>query len=288
MRFLALLIFIFISFTSRAQTPWREDYTIWQSYDSAAQWYVYAAKAMIRETASAEGLLIDSVSAGTILTGTGFVKKNTVARGIHAPWIKIRYKKENAEKTGYVWLGSIAFKNLTKGDTSFIYGIDKVTSKKIVADDYTEYSLHIGVKAIYNNTVLDEKKWVIPGDESSSYAEAKLLGDMGLQNTHEVLRINIGGEACGIPTNYYYHGWNGQRFFELPAKYSVGDAGVFYHSETLLFPTEKGGKPGYIIKLMEEEEVLEEETETKPAKVKKKTGKEIFAWNGEKAVRVSQ
>ncbi|RYD77719.1 MAG: hypothetical protein EOP53_12530 [Sphingobacteriales bacterium] len=286
MRLLALFTFIITTAAAQAQTPWREDYTIWQSYDSTAQWYVYAAKAMIRETPAADGLLLDSALAGSQLQGVAFVKKNTIARGIHAPWIKVKYKKGNEEKSGYVWMGSVAFKNMLKGDTAFIYGIDKVTAKKIAADDYTEYSLHIGLKAFYNNTLLDEKKWIIPGDESSSYADAKLLGNMGLQNTHEVLRINIGGEACGVPTNYYYHGWNGQRFFELPTKYNVGDAGVFYHAETLLFPSEKGGKPGYIIKLMEEEEMLEEESDKKPAKYKKSTGKEVYSWNGEKAVKI--
>lgn len=286
MRFLTLLAFVIIAANSTAQTPWREDYTIWQSFDSAAQWYVYAPKAMIRDKPATDGLLLDSVEAGCQLQGAAFIKQQTVARGIYAPWIKVKYKKGTQEKTGYVWLGSIGFKNLSKGDTSFVYGIDKVTSKKIEADDYTKYNLHIGLKAFYDNILLDEKKWTIAGDESSSYADAKLLGDMGLKNTHEVLRINIGGEACGVPTNYYYHGWNGQRFFDLPTKYSVGDAGVFYHSETLLFPAEKGGKPGYIIKVMEEEEMLEEETDTKPAKYKKKSGKEIFAWNGEKAVKV--
>jgi len=285
MRLLTLLFFIAISGHSFAQTPGREEYTIWQTYDSIPQWYVYASKAMVRQSPAADAVLLDSVPAGTKMESTDLVKTFTVARGIHAPWVKVRYSKGDQEKTGYVWVGSLAFKNLVKGDTAFIYGIDKVLSKKVDAD-YSEYTLHIGIKAIYNHTLLDEKKWTINGDESSSYADAKLLGNMGLQNTHEILRINIGGEACGVPTNYYYHGWNGQHFFDLPTKYSVGDAGVFYHSETLLFPAEKGGRPGHIIKLMEEEEMLEEETDTKPAKYKKKTGKEIYAWNGEKAVKL--
>jgi len=285
MRLFIVVLFLTGFQQINAQTPGREDYTIWQTYDSIPQWYVYASKAMVRQTAAADAALLDSIPVGTKLESSELVKKFTVARGIHAPWVKVKYNNGDGQKTGYVWVGSLGFKNLGKTDTTFIYGVEKVTSKKIDAD-YTEYTLHVGVKAIYNNTVLDEKKWTIAGDESSSYADAKLLGNMGLQNTHEVLRINIGGEACGIPTNYYYHGWNGQRFFDLPTKYSVGDAGVFYHSETLLFPSEKGGKAGYIIKLTEEEEMLEEETDKKPARYKKTTGREMYAWNGEKATKV--
>ena len=284
MKLLSFFGLIGIAFSLQAQTPGREDYTIWQTYDSAANWYVYAPKAMVRQTPSADGVLLDSVPAGTKLQTTQLVKTFTVARGIHAPWIGVKYNEGTTVRDGFVWMGSLGFKHLEKGDTVFVYGIDKVSNKK--TEDYNEYSLHIGIKAIEKRRLLDEKKWTIAGDESSSYADAKLLGNMGLQNTHDVLRLNMGGEACGIPTNYFYHGWNGQRFFDLPAKYNVGDAGVFYHGETLLFPSEKGGKPGYIIKLMEEEEMLEEETDKKPAKYKKSSGKELYTWDGEKAVKV--
>jgi len=56
-----------------------------------------------------------------------------------------------------------------------------------------------------------------------------------------IYRISFSGEACGIPTLHYYFGWNEKEFLELPEKYDVGDAGVYYHTEEFVFPKEKGG-----------------------------------------------
>lgn len=283
MRSLALLSFLIISIQTQAQVPGREGYDLWgSSFGENKQWWVYGNKVLVRNDSSSTGKVIDTVFLGDkveLLRKTSAFSTNN---NIYAPWVEVKY---GAGKKGYVWLGLMAFQQLNKGDTSFLYGLEKIAaSTRVPGFEETKY--YIGIKAACNNKLLDKKEWAIAGDESSSFAESKLLGNMGLANTHEILRINIGGEACGIPTNYYYHGWNGQRLLSLPGKYTVGDADVFYHSETLLFPAEKGGLPGYIIKLVQEEEMLEEETATRPARYKKKTGREKYVWNGEYAVKV--
>lgn len=285
MRVLALFLFMLISAVSSAQTPERAEYDIWSTdYAEVKEFYAYGNKVMVRSDSSSSAAIIDSILLGDKVTLLRKTSSFSTINNIYAPWIAVSYA---GNKKGFVWLGVMAFQQLVKDDTVFLYGFDKVTSKKLQpAFNFVDTKFSIGLKASYQNKLLDKKEWTINGDESANYSQCKLLGNMGLQNTHEVLRINLGGEACGIPTNYFYHAWNGQRFYSLPTKYSVGDAGVYYHSETLLFPSEQGGKPGYIIRLIEEEEMLEEETATKPAKYKKKTGKEVYAWNGERAVKL--
>ena len=64
----------------------------------------------------------------------------------------------------------------------------------------------------------------------------------------------------------------------------VGDAGVFYHTETLLFPKEKGGQPGKIIKLSEEGEADEEKVDKKGEPIfKVKKSREVYLWDGASA-----
>jgi len=283
MRFLALFSCMIAALNSSAQTPERSGYDIWATdYSEAKELFAYGNKVMVRSDSSSSATIVDSIFLGDKVKLLHKTNSFSTINNIYAPWIAISYA---ANKKGYVWLGLMAFQQLIKEDTVFLYGLDKITTKNI-EPGFAETKFLIGLKAAHQNKLLDKKEWTIAGDESSTYVQSKLLGDMGLQNTHDVLRINLGGEACGIPTNYFYHAWNGQKFFNLPTKYSVGDADVFYHAETLLFPAEKGGKPGYIIKLMEEEEMLEEETDKKPAKYKKSSGKEVYSWNGEKALKV--
>ena len=283
-----VLLFVAVFFFQQlfAQTPDREDYNIWRSDDSIPTYYVSANKAMVRQTPSTDGILLDSLLLGDKLLQREITKTYSTIRGIYAPWIKVDYEKNGQQRSGYVWIGLLGFQSLVKNDTVFVYGLEKVRSSKAETMGFEETKYTISLKAISNNSLIAFKEWTIAGDESASYVVSKKLGDMGLKNTHEILRISLGGEACGIPTNYYYHGWDGKRLYDLPGKYEVGDAGVYYHTETLLFPNEKGGKPGLIIKLVEEEALIQEETATQKEKFKKTNKKDVYAWNGEKATRI--
>lgn len=283
MRHWILLSLLVIFNCSLAQTPDREDYTIWSNGDST--YYVASNKAMVRQLPDAGSTLLDSLLIGDKVVLQQTTKTFSTIRGIYAPWVQVNYQKNNKLHAGYIWIGLLGFQTLVKGDTAFVYGIEKVSSK-IVEPGYTPIKFTISLKAINNGIVIGSKEWTIDGGESTSYVASKMLGNMGLKNMHEIFRINLGGEACGVPTNYYYHGWDGKRFYDLPGRYEVGDAGVFYHAETLLFPNEKGGKPGLIIKLMEEEELIQEETATQKEKFKKTHKKELYAWNGEKAIKI--
>lgn len=281
------LLFLSIAFAMQtsAQTKDNVDWNVWSVQKDSA-YSIFAKKALVRAEPSVKGQLVDSLGAGAIVTVEEQTTKFDMVRNIYAPWVKVNYKAAGGQKSGYIWLGSIAVKNALYGNTNFIYGIDRLEKDAERSDaEYTYYKYLVQLKAITADTLTDQKEWKLDGGEFSSYMQMLLLGDTKLQNLQNVVRISAGGEACGIPTNYYYYGWTGQKFLPLPGKYSVGDAGVFYHSETLLFPHEKGGQPNKIIKLSEEEEVLEEATETKKEKVRKSNTKEVYVWNGAKAIK---
>ncbi|MVT09355.1 SH3 domain-containing protein [Chitinophaga tropicalis] len=259
-----------------AQTEDNEEsyYNLWNPQPGATM-VVFADKAYIRTEPSLQGSIADSLTPGTTVTAIQQTGRNIVVKGITAPWLKISYNREGKAKEGYVWLGLLALGRYTTENTDIIYGLER----GYTVDDFFRYNLR--VKAIDANLrVLDMKEKAIDG-ESSASTEGKLLGDLGLENTKNILRIYFSGDACGLPTNYYYFGWTGTNFLELPGKMSVGDAGAYYHSETLLFPKEAGGQPGKIIRLTEDEEVGED-GET----VAKKTySREVYLWDGRQAVK---
>lgn len=283
MRLFLLLSFLINVQLLAAQTPGREDSNIWNTLGENLSYTVSAKKAMIRKGPSVNEPALDSLSSGDKVMFREQAKVNSSIKGIYAPWIKVEYSKNDKTVTGYVWLGLLGFHAFEKGDTSFVYSIESASLQKSVPD-FTETRLLISLKAIHKSEIIASKEWTVPADESTSFVQGKTLGNVGLQNLHEVFRLTFSGEACGVPSNYYYHGWDGKKLFDLPGKYTVGDAGVFYHWESLLFPNEKGGKPGYIIKLIEEEELVQEETATQKEKFKKSNGSEVYIWNGEKAI----
>ena len=101
---------------------------------------------------------------------------------------------------------------------------------------------------------------------------------MGLQNVKQIIRIEFLGEACGIPSEYNYVAWTGQRLVDLPSRYSVSDAGVFYYDEKILFPSEHGKNNQLIYKYIEEGEAIDDDAENPNFKITKKS--EEFLWNG--------
>ena len=283
--FLTAILFTIFIIPVAAQNTDDADFNIWYVQKDSS-YAVFANKAYVRSGPGISNAIIDSVRIGEKVIAIEQTKTFTTVRNIHAPWLKVTYSKAGKPTEAYIWEGMLAIKCMNFGDVKFIYGIDRI--EKILAksaEGFSTTNFVIQLKAIKSDSLLAVKEWKIDGGESANFTDMIALGDTRLKNLTNVFRISFGGEACGIPTNYFYYGWTGTNLLPLPGKYSVGDADIFYHSETLLFPHEKGGQANKIIKLIEEEETLEEETDTKKAKIKHSSAKEVYVWNGEKAIR---
>ena len=107
----------------------------------------------------------------------------------------------------------------------------------------------------------------------------EILNNKGLSGIKSVIKAENAGEACGIPTSTQYLLWNGKNFFPLDLLTNVGDAGIFYHSEEYIFPSDKGGVKSKIIMKMEEAEFDEDDNE-KETPINQKTDEKTFIWDG--------
>jgi hypothetical protein len=266
-----------------AQTQQRMDYTLWNKGENATM-MVFSNTAYIRSDADIASPVLDSLSIGDTVVVIEQTKYFTAVRNIYAPWAQIKYVKNKSSQTGYIWMGLLAISFEKNDQNTFLYGVERM-EQTAPEDEYTSgLRYNIQLKVLSEKKLVAMKEWKLKDEESMSYSEMKLLGNPKLQNVQEVVRVMFGGEACGIPSNYYYEGFTGTVFLDLPGKMNVGDAGVFYHEETLLFPGETGGQSDKIIRLTKEEEVLEEETQKKKAKVKRSSKREVYNWDGHKAI----
>ncbi len=199
----------------------------------------------IRSTPSRNGKSIDELPVGKTLYINGEVEYGGIGeyviRTLQAGYYPVRYEKDGQWKSGYVWGGLIAQAySYDKSGNGYIFG-------KRSFDGDTDV-LTVAVIRIDGMTKkIHEQLFSYPFGYQSSY-ESKVLSNMGLSQLEQIFRVGFLGEACGIYTTYHYYGWNGKQFIELPPKKSVGDAGVYYYSENMLFPTEhKIGKDLIII-----------------------------------------
>ncbi len=283
---LLLSLSVFINL-AKAQTERRANYHCWQNFNEGGG-KVFANKINVRSAADIGSSIVDSLSIGDSIQ----IKKVTESfyrqNNIYAPWAQINYSSNSGEKTGFVWLGVVAINSATSSDGVYLFGMESVRNISGKQQEDEETVFNVSLKVLKNKKLVATQPFDINDDESFSFLELKLLGNPKLKNVEEVARLMCSGEACGIPSNYYYYGFTGNNFLELPTKYSVGDADVYYHSESLIFPSENGGKQNQIIKYIEEEELVREATATQKEKRKRTNKKIVYSWDGAKATVMNQ
>ncbi len=239
---------------------------------------VAATNCYIRETPSLNGILLDSLQVGKEIKVIKSTTNDLKIKGINVSWVEIEYtNKDSIVSKGFLWKGFLAVGFTKKGKNIYLTAIEKIEIKK--EKDFEMPYFSIVVKILDNNNLIIDQKNIQKNITESAYFEGKAIGDFGLKNLQDIYRISFNGEACAIPSLFYYFGWNGKKLILLPEKYSVGDAGVFYHTENFVFPKEEGGKPNLIIKQIEEATSTDQNAEI----FNITEHSEMYTWDGEKA-----
>jgi len=280
MKKLLLLLVVTNLIFSQERTP--ENYFWSYHYGNETEALIGVKNCYIRQDSTSTSQLVDSLQIGNKIKVLKNTNTNLNIKGLNLSWVKIEYSKNNQIKTGFLWKGFIALGSTTKENTTFLTTIDSKYSKKIKQKDY-EYDgtfYKIIVKALNSeNQIISEKSFSRELSESH-YFQNSTISSWGLKDLKSIYRISFSGEACGIPTLHYYFGWNEKEFLELPEKYDVGDAGVFYHTEAFIFPKEKGGQADTIIKKIEEDEEVGEAKDGSYTIHEVKQSTEFYSWNG--------
>jgi hypothetical protein len=236
----------------------------------------------IRSEPSTSGLLLDSLQMGNKVKIVQSTENLLKIKGINTNWAEIQYKTPRGDsKLGYIWKGFLALDFVLVNEETFLTTITKIT-QKTNRDNYTENIFHITAIVLNKQNEVVGEKTIAKDVLESHYFQNKAIGSLGMNNLKDIYRISFHGEACGIPSYFFYFGWNGNELIELPGKMEVGDAGVFYHSETFLFPKEPGGKPNLIIKNIEEAEAVDEAAQVYDIS----KSKETYTWDGTKAILI--
>ncbi len=187
----------------------------------------------VRQSPSRNAKSIAKLEVGAKVLITGEAIGEETIFGLTGEYFPIRYVSKGVEINGYMWSGLFAYTwAKDKEGNEYAIGAKRLLSNSEY--DEVEYNLmRRDVKSgkIYQQLVLRDV-----GEQS--WFESKVLGGMGLTNVQAIFRVGFLGEACGVASTHYYYAWSAGKFVELPSKSSVGDAGVYYSGDKLLFPTE--------------------------------------------------
>jgi hypothetical protein len=189
-------------------------------------------------------------------------------------WYKISYQKGEQTAEGYIWGGNLCVGYRNKNGYDFLFGLSKTENKKDKQSGENFKQNIASIKVLEGNTLLDEVFFETGMGEELSYGTFNIESNHKLQNVELTLKAMVSGEACGIASYDQYVLFRNKKFITLPKLTNVGDADVYYHSESFVFPNDKGGIPNAFIFKMEEMEKDEKDRE------KKKHSSKTYLWDG--------
>lgn len=244
--------------------------------------YIFADTAFVRVNPDTKQAPVDTLLLGDEVKITGFTGKNLLLKRMDLPWLKVSYKKDGQDKEGYLWEGLISFTQIRRGDLKFVYAYDRIVDTLIEKQPHEQYVVKL--KVVQAGKQLTGTSFKIFATESSSFASGRVMSGLGLSNVQHIVSLEFGGDACGVETNcFYFAMMKDGRLADLPGRMVVGDAGVYYHDESFVFPAEKNGEPDTIImNLTEGEETEKMDKDGNPVMKETKSSMK-YTWDGEKA-----
>jgi len=271
-KYLLVLLFNFVIYNSYAQ---ESAWAYWNNMTDSSEHYVFSDTAFIRNTPSTQSAVLD-----TLLTGHDVLLLNKtnimlLVRGFTAPWVKISYKKAGQEKSGFVWSGMLSFNPMRRGNTKFVFGFNSRSKDKNGLNYYSGF-----LKVVESGKLTEKTPFKIVDGESLSFIEGTVQEPGGLDSVRYVIQLFFSGEACGVDAYNYSFAWTGKKLVNMPPLVNNGDADIYMHSESYVFPNDKGGQPTILIVDIEQMEQTEK-PDGKGNYLYSFTGqKKFFKWNG--------
>jgi hypothetical protein len=272
--FISVLFLCLIQFFSAQEEDYEYANGVFQFEENKTQ-KIFTDFTRIRQSPNVNAQILDSLQTNQPVL---VLKKDETILKLgerRANWYKISYQKGDKTFEGYVWGGNLCVGYRSKNGYDFLFGLTKTIKKKNPDFDGTIQQNIAAIKMLERNTLIDEVSFDTGSGESLSYATFTIESNHKLKNVEFTLKAMVSGEACGIASYDQYVLVKDKKMITLPQLMNVGDADVYYHSETFVFPNDKGGIPNAFIFRMEEMEKDEKDRE------KKNNASKTYLWNGD-------
>lgn len=242
--------------------------------------YVYADTAFVRSSPALNATINDTLFVGDNITITSNEKETSTIKGIWAQWSKVHYQKGGKFRDGYIWAGLLTFNPMRRGETQFVYGLERVIESKRDGVELKDYI--IGLKVVVNKQKVASYKFKLEDSESARATMAQVSTNKGLPNIKNIIALTFSGEACAIPTLTYRFGWTGEKLYQLPLETDMVDAGTVYYDEQFIFPSDKSGLADRIIMKIETGEATDKMDKKGNPIYKTTHERKVYKWDGYK------
>lgn len=204
--------------------------------------YLFGDNVKLRKEPTTESIALKKLKITSELQIIRKTNETYLYNGIKWPWYEVRYKNTK----GYIIGGFISLdtKKILTSTYVITYKKEEDNYKIIVrvineSGNYIENSQNFGTESTFSLEVFDNR---------------------GIPNIKDMVYVNYHAEACGINGGGYYLFNDGNFLTKAISLSEVGDGGIYWFSEEVVFPNEKGGKEGKILYRKEAGELVDEIT----------------------------
>lgn len=223
----------------------------YHQFEAGDECYLIADNVNVRATASTKGDIIANVPIGTKVEIVKQSAEKIRLKGFKTNWYKVKFTAEGKEQTGYVWGGLIAEGAVVcqaDGAVLFLYGIERVKTQN--KGEYAYNDVELQLRACKNNQELSKVTFEGAG-MLSIFHGIKNFGSRGVRGVLDVVEIEESQEMCAGINLYNVVFWDGKKLSHVIALNPGGDA-PYYASDELIYPSDKKGTRGVIIRDQQE------------------------------------
>ncbi len=264
--------------------PWsREDDTD----KSELEAFTLVSDANLREKAGADAATIQKLPIDTKLVILEVTKTVTKINGFEAPWCKVRLSNG---KIGYLWGGALACARLyheetydpqpgeTRHGVSYLVGVSSMKSK--------EGGIVLQMRSARDGKELSKIEFPTEGGlEFYITIEVKDMVET-LKNVKEAIEVYTGYDACGFVSTRNLVFLNQDKLQHIMATTQSADGGIYFASEDVLLPGEKGGIADHLV-LVKDMQSFKEDKKNLVVD-KQEYSIIIYKWNGTKLTKVKE
>jgi len=244
-----LLFLLTISFRLAAQEEESSTYPLGVFADNQ-QTLVFGSTINVRQSPAKDASVVAQLSAGDAVTVLATDAATLRLNGWTAPWVKIAFRKDGKRLEGYAWAGVFSPSSVRLGDVTIVYGITKAEIEKIEnAGDGGQGSsgkYAVEIRALRGNQILSTVATTVFMD-GGYYSQFTKYNNLGIKQFKNWVKLSYNFDACGYPSYEIWCAWDGAKLTMLPVLSTISDAGVFFDSESYLFPETEGGLPDVLL-----------------------------------------
>ena len=217
------------------------------TFEPGVSLFVFGNNTKLRQSPATDSEVIELLKIGESIEILANTENTFLFNGFESPWYKIKH----GDNIGYVVGGLLANTAIMADGQQFLFNFKRAENQ--------DYLL---TRAIQPNHEYVE----LITELSHLNISVEAMGDKGLSDIKNVIYLNYWSESCGMEGGGHYLFYDGKNLHDAMHLKHIGDGGIYYIIEELIFPDDTTGIDDRLIYTMESEKVIDEDTNWKIGK----------------------